>query len=657
MYIAGLSINVLTLMGLILAIGLVCDDAIIVLEIIYTKVDSGMNPIQAAFQGIKEIFFAVISTTLTLAVVFLPIMFIHGLTGRLFREFAIVVAGSVMISGFVALTLSPMMGSQFLSKPRHLNINKLFRFIEPFFLELNRRYRKSLGAFMKVRWVSIPLLVLALGLIIIIGRSLHSELAPLEDRSNIRIPALGPEGASYEFMEIYMDQVSQYVIDSIPEAVKNFALIAPGLSTIDSPNKGMALIYLSEPEDRIRTQNEIFQKLSKDLQTVTGISVFPFQPPTIGNRFGGQALQYVIQSSSFDSLNKTLPKFLEEARKSPLLRFVNADLKINKPELRINIDRERAAQSGVSMADIAETIQLALSGQRFDYFYMNEKQYEIIGQVKRINRDSPEDLRSIYVRNSEDVLIPLENLIYYEEGINPATIYSYDRYFSATVSAGLLPGSTLGDGIKEMDRVASITLGKSFRTSLAGQARDYQESSSSLLYVFILALALIYLILTAQFNSWVDPLVILITVPLALFGALFSLWFFDQTLNIFSQIGIIMLIGLVTKNGILIVEFANQRKLKGMNKIDAVMKAATMRLRPILMTASATVLGILPIALALGSSSVSRRSMGIVVVGGMIFATFFSLYMVPAIYSYLSRDKKQEKIKPQEFKYDPLFEN
>ncbi len=655
MYITGLSINVLTLMGLILAIGLVCDDAIIVLEIIYTKVDMGIPPMQAAYEGIKEIFFAVISTTLTLAVVFLPIMFIQGLTGRLFREFAIVVAGSVVISGFVALTLSPMMGSRFLSKPRHLNINKLFRFIEPFFLELNRRYRKSLGAFMKVRWVVFPLLIMVIGLVVLLGRSLHSELAPLEDRSNIRIPILGPEGVSYEFMEKYMDQLSQYIIDSIPEATKNFALIAPGLSTIDSPNKGLVLIYLTEPQKRERTQNEIFQKASEEMQSITGIRVFPFQPPTIGDRFGGQALQYVIQSSSFDSLKKILPVFLEEARESPLLRFVNADLKVNKPELRIYIDRERAAQSGVSMADIAKTIQLALSGQRFDYFYMNGKQYEIIGQVMRSNRDSPEDLRSIYVRNNMDVLIPLENLINYEEGINPSTIYSYDRYLSATVSAGLVPGVTLGDGIEEMDRIAAGVLSNAFRTSLAGQARDYVESSSSLLYVFILAIILIYLILSAQFNSWIDPLVILITVPLALFGALFSLWFFDQTLNIFSQIGIIMLIGLVTKNGILIVEFANQRKQKEMNKIDAVMKAATIRLRPILMTASATILGILPIALALGFSSGSRRSMGIAVVGGMIFATFFSLYIVPAVYSYLSRDRK-DIIKTQDFKYDPLFE-
>ncbi len=639
MYITGISINVLTLMGMILAIGLVCDDAIIVLEIIYSKVDIGLSPIQAAQEGIQEIFFAVVSTTLTLAMVFLPIFFIQGLTGRLFREFAIVVGGSVLISGFIALTLSPMMGSRILNRQRHMNLNWFFKITEPFFLELNRRYRYSLEAFIKRRWLVIPIFVLIIGLIILIGKSLHSELAPYEDRSNIRIPVLGPEGSSFEFMETYMDQLCQYVADSIPEAIRNFSLLAPSYSVIEPPNKGIALIYLCEPEERNRSQNEIFQQVSADLPSISGIRVFPFEPPTIGDRFGGQALQFVIQSTSFDSLKQILPVFLDEARKSPLLRFVDANLKINKPEIQIMIDREKSAQLGVSVEDIATTLQMAFSTQRFDYFYRNGKQYEIIGQLKRRNRDSPEDLKSIFVKNNKGKLIALDNLISYKESINPATIYSYDRLIAATVSAGLMPGVTLGDGIDEMRKVAKRILTPAFKTTLAGQSRDYVESSSSLLYVFLLALVLIYLILSAQFNSWIDPIVILITVPLALFGALYSLWLFDQTLNIFSQIGMIMLIGLVTKNGILIVEFANQRKQKGLNKIEAVQKAATARLRPILMTASATVLGILPIALAMGSSSESRSSMGIVVVGGMIFATFFSLYIVPAVYSYLSRDK------------------
>jgi len=638
MFLTGITINVLTLVGMILAIGLVCDDAIIVLEIIYSKIDTGLSQMKAAYLGIQEILFAIISTTITLAVVFLPIMFLQGLTGRLFREFAIVVAGSVLISGFVALTLSPMMGSRILRRQRNLNVNWFFRITEPFFLELNRRYRYSLAAFIKQRWLVFPIIILVLGFIVLLGRSLHSELAPYEDRSNIRIPTLAPEGSSYEYMEKYMDALSLYVADSIPEAIRNFSLIAPSFTVPDSPNKGQELIYLCDPSERKRTQKQIFQKLSNDLPAITGISAFPYEPPTIGNRFGGQALQYVIQTSSFDSLKRVLPLFLEEARKSPILRFVDANLKINKPEIRLTIDRERAAQLGVSVADIARTLQLALSGQRFDYFYMNGKQYQIIGQVMRENRDSPEDLKALYVRNSAGDLISIENIINWEEGINPSTIFSYDRYLSATISSGTVQGTTLGDGIREMDRIADKVLPPTFRTALAGQARDYQESSSSLIYVFILALILIYLILAAQFNSWIDPLVILITVPLAIFGALLSLWFFDQTLNIFSEIGIIMLIGLVTKNGILIVEFANQRKKGDSGKSEAVQKAATARLRPILMTASATILGILPIALSLGATMGSRRSMGVAVVGGMIFATFFSLYTVPALYTFLSRD-------------------
>ncbi|MDD5507803.1 MAG: efflux RND transporter permease subunit [Bacteroidales bacterium] len=638
MYLTGITINVLTLVGLILAIGLVCDDAIIVLEIIYTKVDSGFSARESAHKGIQEIYFAIISTTLTLAVVFIPIMFLQGLTGKLFREFAIVVAGSVMISGFVALTLSPMMGSRILTQQRHLNLNWFFKLTEPFFLNLNRRYRYSLAAFIKYRWVIWPIFAVVAVLILHLGRGLHSELAPLEDRSNVRITTLGPEGSSFEYMEKYMDEMSQYVADSIPETIRNFSIIAPSLSTIDAPNKGQVLFYLCDPKERDRTQSDILRKVSLDLQSITGISAFPFEPPTIGSRFAGQALQFVIQSSSFDSLKRVLPLFLEEARKSSILRFVDADLKVNKPELRLAIDRDRAALMGVSVRDIATTLQFALSGQRFDYFYMNGKQYQVIGQVAREYRNSPEDLKLLNVRNSRGELIPLENLIHWEEGINPSTIFTYDRYLSATISAGTVPGMTLGDGIREMERIAGQVLPANFRTDLAGQARDYAESSASLQYIFMLALVLIYLILAAQFNSWLDPLVILMTVPLALFGALLSLWFFDQTLNIFSQIGIIMLIGLVTKNGILIVEFANQRKLRGSDKYEAVRHAAATRLRPILMTASATILGILPIAMSIGASSGSRRSMGIAVVGGMLFATFFSLYIVPALYTYLSRD-------------------
>ncbi|MGA2821895.1 MAG: efflux RND transporter permease subunit [Bacteroidales bacterium] len=644
MALMGLSINVLSLLAIVLAIGLVCDDAIVVLENIYTKIDAGLHPTDAALKGMKEIFFAVISTTITLAAVFLPIMFLQGLIGRLFKEFAIVIAGSVLISAFVALTLSPMMCSRILKTQRHLNTNWLISKTEPFFLSLNRGYRYSLKGLMNRRWLVFPVFV---GLIFVIGftyHSLHSELAPLEDRSNIRIPTLAPEGSTYEFMTNYMAQVDSYIADSFPEATVSFSWISPSMGTIENPNKAQQIVYLLDPEKRSRSQHEIFRKMSKDLQNITGIRTFPFEPPTIGDRFSGQPLQYVLQAPDLIGLNKELPEFLEEARKIPILQFVDANFKINKPELRITIDREKAALLDVSTQEIARTMQLAMSGQRYGYFIMNGKQYEIIGQVMRQDRDRPDALKALYVRNNKGELILIDNLIHMEESINPASIFSFNRYISATISAGLAPGATLGDGIKALDGVSKKLLPATFNTALAGQSRDYRESSSSLAYIFLLAIVLIFLILAAQFESFVDPLIILFTVPLALAGALFSLWYFNQTLNIFSEIGIIMLIGLVTKNGILIVEFANQRKATGLDKIEAVQRAAISRFRPILMTSSAMILGILPIALKLGASAESRQSLGIAVVGGLFFSTFLTLYIIPVMYSYLSGNPSTSKI-------------
>lgn len=655
MWVIGLSINVLTLMGLVLSIGLVCDDAIVVLEIIYSKVDSGRPPRKAALEGSREIYAAIISTTITLAVVFLPIMFIQGLTGRLFREFVIVVAGSVLVSAFVALSLSPMMGSKMLVNQHHLNFNWLYRRTEPWFVELNRRYRYSLAGFIRNRWLVWPIFVLLLFFIVLLWKGLHSEMAPLEDRSNVRMNTLGPEGSSYEFMEKYMDQLSQYVKDSIPETTVNLSIISPSLTSMDPANKGMHLIYFTDPKDRKRTQDQIFQKVAKDIPGISGIGIFPFQPPTIGSRFAGMPLQFVIQSPRFDSLQRILPRFLDEARKSKIVRFVDANLKVNKPELRLIVDRDKAALYGVTVMDIGKTLQFALSAQRYGYFIMNGKQYQIIGQVNRFGRSAPNDLRDIYVKNSRGQAIALENVVKWEESVSPSTIYSYDRYFAATISAGVSPGYTLGDGINEMQKAAQKVLTPAFRTALAGQSRDFAESSSSLLIVFILAIIIIYLVLAAQFNSFLDPIVILVTVPLALFGALLSLWYFDQTLNIFSQIGLIMLIGLVTKNGILIVEFANQRKKTGETKLEAIQKAAISRLRPILMTAFATIFGILPIALSLGSSSGSRQSLGVAVVGGMIFATFFSLFIVPALYSFISKEDKPLTEEEIEEPYEPIF--
>ena len=582
MALMGLTINVLTLLAIVLAIGLVCDDAIVVLENIYTKIDTGIHPVPAAHKGMKEIFFAVVSTTITLAAVFLPVMFLQGLIGRLFKEFAIVVAGSVLISAFVALTLSPMMCSRILKVQRHLNQNWLVSKTEPFFLGMNRGYRYSLKWFMGHRWLVIPIFALLIVLIGVFYKSLHSELAPSEDRSNIRIPLLAPEGSTYEFMTSYASLVDQYVADSIPEASIAFTWISPSMGTIENPNKAQEIIYLTDPKDRTVTQHEIFKKATRDLPSITGIRSMPFEPPTIGDRFAGQPVQYVLLASNMKELTDVLPAFLDEARKIKILQFVDANFKVNKPELRIRIDREKASQLGVSTQEIARTLQLSMSNQRYGYFIMGGKQYEIIGQVMRYDRDKPDDLRNLYVRNLGGELISLDNLIIMEESINPASIFSFNRYISATVSAGLVEGATIGDGIKALDEAAKKVLPATMSTALSGQSRDYRESSSSLIYIFLLAIVLIYLVLAAQFESFVDPLIILFTVPLAIAGTLFSLWYFNQTLNIFCEIGIIMLIGLVTKNGILIVEFANQRKEAGIEKAEAVQRAAISRFRPIL---------------------------------------------------------------------------
>ena len=637
----GLSINVLTLLAVVLAIGLVCDDAIIVLENIHAKVSKGMHPVTAANEGMNEIFFAVISTTIVLAAVFIPVMFLQGLVGRLFREFAIVVAGSVMISAFVALTLSPMMCSRILKPRDDRKPNWLIRTTDPFFEYLNKAYVSSLENFLKRRWMALPLFLAITALIYVFYKSLHSELAPFEDRNNIRIPTLAPEGSTYEFMDKYMARVDKYFRDSVPEVSTYFYMISPSMGARDNPNKGMEIVYLQDAEKRKRGQHEIFVKAARELQQITGIRCFPFEPPTIGDRFSGQPLQYVLQAPNLVMLKDVLPHFLEEARKLPILQFVDADFKINKPELRITVNRDKASLLNVSTEEIARTLQLSLSGQRYEYFIFEGKQYEIIGQLMPRFRNDPDALKALYVRSMKGDLVPLDNLIRVEENINPAAIYSYNRYISATISAGLTQGATLGDGIRELDRIAKEILPPNIKTNLAGQSRDYRESSSSLIFVFILGIVLIFLILAAQFESFVDPFIILLTVPLAIAGALFSLWYFKQTLNIFSEIGIVMLIGLVTKNGILIVEFANQRKQAGLAKLGAVQAAAASRFRPILMTSSAMVLGILPIALNIGASSESRQSLGIAVVGGLIFSTFLTLFIIPAFYTFLSRDIKK----------------
>ncbi len=635
MYVMDFSINVLTLLGIVLAIGIVVDDAIVVLENIYAKIEEGMGPREAAAKGSAEIFFAIISTTIALASVFLPIIFLQGLTGRLFREFGIVIAGSVIISAFVALTLTPMLGSKILRhKQKH---SKFYYLTEPFFVKLNKTYRNSLDAFLNHRWLAFLLMAASIGLIWVFFQNTPSELAPLEDRSSLYFFATAPEGASFEYMDRFMDHLIQTIKDSIPERDAIISVTSPGFGASGSVNSGFAYLILKDPDQRIRSQQQIADDISKDLNNLTAARVFVVQQQSIGRRRGGLPVQYVLQAPNFEKLREYLPKFLEAARRDPTFAFVDVNLKFNKPELKIQINRQRARDLGVSTIDIAQTIQAAFSGQRFGYFIKDGKQYQVIGQLSRQNRDAPIDLTSLYVKNNRGELIQLDNVINVSEQSTPPQLYRFNRYVSATVSAALAPGKTIGDGIKAMDAVSKKVLDQSFSTALDGASKDYAESSSSLIFAFLLAIGFIYLVLAAQFESFRDPFIILFTVPLAILGALLSLWYFNQTLNIFSEIGIIMLIGLVTKNGILIVEFANQRKAAGLDKLEAIKDAAAARLRPILMTSLSTVLGILPIALALGAGSESRVSMGIAVIGGMIFSTFLTLMIIPAIYTFFSR--------------------
>lgn len=633
MYLLGFTINVLTMLGIVLAIGLVVDDAIVVLENIYTKVEEGLDPKEAARKGSTEIYFAVISTTIAVVAVFLPVIFLEGLTGRLFREFGLVVASAVAISSFVSLTLTPMMSSKLLK--RRAVQPWLYRKTEPFFNKLSASYGRALEGFMQKRWLAFIIILVAGVLIYVLMMSIPSELAPMEDRGEFRFQAQAPEGATFEYMDGYVSAMYEFIEEEVPEMIGVLSITSPSFGG-GGANSGFLKVMLSDRSERDRTQQEIVDDITPKARKFTGVRTFISQSQTIGDRRGGFPVQIVVQASDIDKLKAVLPQFIEKANESPKFTFVDLDLKFNKPEINIIINRDKARNLGVNVIDISQTLQLGLSGSRFGNFIMDGKQYQIIGQVEKKNRNEPLDLKTLYVRNRRGEIIQLDNLVTIEEQSSPPQLYRFNRYSSAKVSAQPAPGVALADGILEMERIASEVLDETYSTSLSGASREFAESSSSIYLAFLMALAIIYLVLAGQFESFKDPLIIMFTVPLALSGALISLWYTNQTMNIFSQIGIIMLIGLVTKNGILIVEFANQRKAQGLKAIDAVIGAAESRFRPIIMTSLSTILGILPIALALGAGSESRVSMGIAIIGGLLFATVLTLFVIPAIYSYFS---------------------
>ncbi len=636
MYLAGFSINILTLFAIVLAIGLVVDDAIVMMENIYTKIEAGMSPKEAGLAGSKEIFFAVISTTITLVAVFFPIVFLQGVTGRLFREFSIVIAGAVCISAFVALTFTPMISTKLLTK--NATENWFYRITEPFFAGLINLYRRSLTWFLRFRYIAFIVIAAAVGLIVWMWAQIPSEMAPLEDRSYITVNSVAQEGITFDYMQRYADNMVSVIKEQIPGEYEN---LSSGVG-MGGTNASWLRIKLVQPEDRPETQQEMADKLNPVVRKLTGARSFVTQQQTFGGRGGGLPVRYVIQAKNLEELKKYLPAFMDEVNKSPVFSASDLNLKFTKPEVTITINREKAALLGLSVQNIAQTLQLTMSEQRIGYYIYNGKQYQILSQYDRLNRNKPTDLTDAYVRNTTGELIQLDNVVSIQESSTPPQLFRYNRFVAATVSAGLAKGYTLGQGIDEMDRIADRILSEDFSTTLSGDSKDFVESTSSLLFAFILALVLIYLVLAAQFESFRDPMIIMFTVPLSVMGALLAIKLYGQTMNIFSEIGIIMLIGLVTKNGILIVEFANQRREAGAALMAAIKDAAVSRFRPILMTSLSTILGILPLALATGAGAESRVAMGITVVGGMICATFLTLYVIPAIYSYLAGRKRQK---------------
>ena len=633
MYLLGFSINVLTMLAIVLAVGLVVDDAIVMTENIYIRIEKGMSPKEAGIEGAKEIFFAVISTTVTLVAVFFPIVFMEGTTGRLFREFSMVISGSIIISSFAALTFTPMLATKLLKQQKKKNF--FYQITEPFFVGMNNVYSKSLQFILRHRVWTLPFMAVMVGAIFYLWNLIPSEMAPLEDRSMITVNTKGPEGATYEYMRDYTEDINLLVDSLIPDAEAVTARVSSGSGNVQIMLKDMRL--------RDYSQMEVAEKLSKAVQKKTKARAFVQQQSSFGGRRASMPVQYVLQATNIEKLEKVLPEFMAKVYENPTFQMADVDLKFSMPEARIHINRDKANILGVSTRDLAQTLQYGLSGQRMGYFYMNGKQYEILGEINRQQRNKPADLKAIYLRSKDGQMIQMDNLIELESSIAPPKLYRYNRFVSATISAGLADGKTIGQGLDEMDKIAKEVLDDTFRTSLAGDSKEYRESSSSLMFAFILALVLIYLILAAQFESFKDPLIIMLTVPLAITGALVFMYFGDITMNIFSQIGIIMLIGLVAKNGILIVEFANLKQENGEDKMTAIHDAALQRLRPILMTSASTVLGLIPLAFATGEGCNQRIAMGVAVVGGMLVSTFLTMYVVPAIYSYISTNRINQK--------------
>ncbi len=628
----GFSINTLTLLALVLAIGLVVDDAIVVLENIFRHIEEGMKPFDAAIKGAREIGFAVVAMTLTLVAVYAPLAFTPGRTGRLFAEFALALAGAVLVSGFVALTLSPMLCSKLLKhnpKP-----NRFDRGMERALVALTNGYSRVLAASLKVRWLVVAVMVgSAVGSWALL-KSTKQELAPIEDRGVILTVINGPDGATLDYTRRYAEAIER-IGQNYPEFDRIFA-------NIGNPTVAQGNVFLRATpwEERTRSTQEIAREIAPKLAGLPGVSAFAITPPSLGQGFRERPINYVIVTSdSYENLSKVVRQFQDALAKNPGFVQVDTDLRLNKPEIRMDVDRERAADMGVSVDAIARTVETMLGGRIVTRYKRGGEQYDVVVQTEGTQRSTPDDIDRLFVRGRNDAMIPLASLVKTREVVVPRELNHFGQRRSASITANLAPELALGDALNFMDQTAREILPPGYTTDLNGQSREFRSSSGSLALVFVLALVFIYLVLAAQFESFVDPLIIMLSVPLSMLGALLALKFTGGTLNVFSQIGLITLVGLITKHGILIVEFANQLREQGMAMRDAVQESAALRLRPILMTTGAMVLGAIPLALASGAGAESRQQIGWVIVGGMSLGTLLTIFVVPTMYTLFARKK------------------
>ncbi|MEG0821703.1 MAG: efflux RND transporter permease subunit [Burkholderiaceae bacterium] len=646
MYAAGFTVNTLTLLALVLAIGLVVDDAIVVLENIYRHIEDGMKPFDAAIQGMREISFAVVAMTITLAAVFVPLAFTPGRTGRLFVEFALALAGAVMVSGFVALTLTPMMCSRLLRhEPRH---GAVYLAIERFLLALNRAYERSLHWLLEPRragvaigrsrwfdtnrWLVLAVVMALIAATMALFANIKRELSPVEDRGTLLASFTGPEGASVDFTARYGTRIED-IAAKYPMFDRVFVVSGSPTAT-----QGIGFLRMLPWSERPQHARDLARELAPQLGAIPGVLAFPVVPPSLGQGFRDRPVSFVVVSSdAYEDMNQVVGAVLAEMQKNPGFQAPDSDLRLNRPELRVSVDRDKAADAGVQIETVGRTLETMLGGRNVTRFKRDGEQYDVVVQVRGDERRGPDDISNIFVRGRADQMIPLTSLVKVNEGIAPRELNHFGQRRAVTITANLSPGYTLGEALDFMALTADKHLKPGYATELNGQSREFRQSGAALAAVFVLALAFIYLVLAAQFESFRDPFIIMLTVPLAMFGAVLALSLSPiGSLNVYSQIGLVTLIGLITKNGILIVEFANQLQDQGRSLREAVVGASVLRLRPILMTTLATVFGAAPLAYAAGAGAESRQQIGLVIVGGMSFGTLFTLFVIPTVYSWIA---------------------